>query len=97
MSNDLVSRQTVLSIIEEIFNRYKILWKDYRFGTEVLQAIKELPTAFNKESVIKELEGQRVKAEDAMCATTYEKEKIYHAGKYVAYDDAVGVVMKGEL
>ena len=96
MSNDLISRQAVLSVLEEIFNRYKTLWKDYRFGTEVLQAIKELPTAFDKESVIKELEEQRYKADDAMCAETQE-ERIYHAGKYVAYDDAVGVVMKGGL
>lgn len=96
MSNDLISRQAVLSVLEEIFSRYKTLWKDYRFGTEVLQAIKELPTAFDKESVIKELEEQRYKSDDAMCAETQE-ERIYHAGKYVAYDDAVGVVMKGGL
>lgn len=96
MSNDLISRQAVLSVLDEILSRYKTLWKDYRFGTEVLQAIKELPTAFNKESVIKELEEQRYKADDAMCAETQE-ERVYHAGKYVAYDDAVGVVMKGGL
>lgn len=96
MSNDLISRQAVLSVLEEIFNRYKILWKDYGFGTEILQAIKELPTAFDKESVIKKLEKQRYKADDAMCAETQE-ERIYHAGKYVAYDDAIGVVMKGGL
>lgn len=96
MSNDLVNRQEVLSALEEIFNNHKTLWKDYGFGAEVLQAIKELPIAFNKESVIKELEEQRYKADDAMCAETQE-ERIYHAGKYVAYDDAVGVVNKGGL
>lgn len=96
MNNDLVSRQAVLSILEEIFNRYNILWKDYGFGEEVSKAIEELPTAFDKESVIKELEEQRYKADDAMCAETQE-ERVYHAGKYVAYDDAVGVVMKGGL
>ena len=43
MSSDLVSRQAVLSVLEEIFNRYNILWKHYGFGEEVSKAIEELP------------------------------------------------------
>lgn len=93
---DLVSRQAVLSVLEEIFNRYNILWKYYGFGEEVSKAIEELPTAFDKKSVINELEEQKDKAA-AMYYEIQEEEKLYYAGKYVAYDDAICVVMKGGL
>lgn len=57
MNNDLIRRGDVLDILEKIFDEYNMTWdKQGGFAQAVPDAIREIPTAFNLESAIVELE-----------------------------------------
>lgn len=55
MSDDLISRKAVLDILTEERIRNSILASP-AFGEMLAQRIKNIPTAFDKEKVIEELE-----------------------------------------
>lgn len=56
MSDDLISRKAVLDILTEERIRNSILASP-AFGEMLAQRIKNIPTAFDKEKVIEELEN----------------------------------------
>lgn len=60
--SDLISRQAVLEVLESVFNRYRMAWnpekqEDYGgFASAVPNAIKSIPTAYDVDKVVEQLE-----------------------------------------
>lgn len=103
MKDDLISRKALL-------NRFKYSETDNETDKAwictVRRIIKEQPTAFDKEKVIKELEERKdlYDINEEALSTIGSKEYIWeccdireHKGKHMAYDDAIKIVEKGGL
>ena len=58
MSDDLISREEALQVLEDVFGEYRMSWgrEHGGFGAAAQEVIEELPTAFDKEKVIEELD-----------------------------------------
>ena len=61
--SDLISRSDVLELLYEIFNRYNIttdkITKLHCFGTDVCKEIRNMPTAYDIDKVVEELEQKK--------------------------------------
>ncbi len=57
MSDDLISRKEALQVLEDVFAEYRMSWgrEHVGFGAAAQEVIEELPAAFDKERVIKEI------------------------------------------
>lgn len=58
MSNDLISRKAVLDLLTEEYVINSIL-SSPAFAEMIVQRVKKLPTAFDKEKVIEELKDAK--------------------------------------
>ena len=75
MSDDLISRKSVLNILTEARVKDSILCSP-AFVEMLAQRIKKIPTAFDKEKVIEELRGEiHLTVHDPMIAGRYIKKK----------------------
>ena len=57
--NDLISRSEVLKTLEKVFDKYGMKWnpkENEGFSSAVPNAIKEIPTAYDMNKVVVELE-----------------------------------------
>ena len=89
MSNDLISRKEVLQVLEDVFAEYRMSWgrEHGGFGAAAQEVIEELPTAFDKKEVIKELKGEiELVAHNPMIA-----------GRYIKKSRAIEIVEKGGI
>ena len=57
MSNDLISRNDVLLILEKVFKEYRISWgkSSGGFAAAVPNAIENIPTAYDIDKVVERL------------------------------------------
>lgn len=86
MSNDLISRKAVLDILIEERVRSSILVSP-AFAELLIQRIKKVPAAFDKEKVIAELKNEiELVVHDPMIA-----------GRYIKKNRAVKIVEKGGI
>ena len=75
MSDDLISRKSVLNILTEARVKDSILCSP-ALVEMLTQRIKKIPTAFDKEKVIEELRGEiHLTVHDPMIAGRYIKKK----------------------
>ena len=100
MSDDLISRKDVITIIENmIFEVGKDLSKSYLLQ-DAKERISQLNTAFNKEKVIEELCGlQRRAAKKQMFydkIRDFENEYAYDMAQ-VCYENAIEIDEKGGI
>lgn len=99
MSDDLISREEALQVLEDVFGEYRMSWgREYGgFGAAAQEVIEELPTAFDKEEVIEELENLR--AQYFITIANTGDEKLGFAYKYIwnALDHAIKIVEKGGI
>lgn len=57
MSNDLISRIEVMKTLESAFDKYNMTWdKQGGFAKEVPDSIRNIPTAYDVDKVLKQLE-----------------------------------------
>lgn len=58
MNNDLISRNEVLSALEKVFEKYNISFNSGSggFSDEVPKAIKSIPTAYDVDKVVEQVE-----------------------------------------
>ena len=89
MSDDLISRKAVLNILTEARVKDSILCSP-AFVEMITQRIKKIPTAFDKEKVIEELEYD--KEMSAKYSTGLRKQ-----GHIEAFDEAISIVKKGGI
>lgn len=96
MSDDLISRKAVLNILTEARVKDSILCSP-AFAEMLTQRIKKIPTAFDKEKVIEELENLR--AQYFITIANTGDEKLGFAYKYIwnALDHAIKIVEKGGI
>ena len=89
MSDDLISREEALQVLEDVFGEYRMSWgrEHGGFGAAAQEVIEELPTAFDKEKVIEELKG-----EIELCVT-----HPLYPGRYIKKDRAIEIVEKGGI
>ena len=103
MSNDLISRKTLLEVIDISFI-IPILKMNLRPEHEAVLKIREIimnmPTAFDKEKVIKELKSWEKASHDAGIQSTYAELDNKASGYYQesrAYHRAIEIVEKGGI
>ena len=93
MSNDLISRKALLEVIDISFI-IPILKMNLRPEHEAVLKIREIiinmPTAFDKEKVIEELEYD--KEMSAKCSTGLREQ-----GHIEAFDEAISIIKKGGI
>ena len=98
MSDDLISRKDVITIIENmIFEVGKDLSKSYLLQ-DAKERIRRLNTAFDKEKVIEEL--KEMATHSASCKTQCEfgsTEYFDYMGAEVAYKTTIEIVEKGGI
>lgn len=100
MSNDLISRAEVLMTLEKIFGEYRISWGSEcgGFAAAVPEAVKQIPTAYDIEKVIGQLEKELTlaEAEKIRCSRKnplqFDSAKGYEMGIYNAIE-----IVKGSL
>ena len=97
MNNDLISRESLLKDIDEVIEQYSYE-KD---GAAVMDAltcvrdmVNDMPTAYDVEKVIKQLES-----EASHCASFFDGYYTddYERGKFEAYNEAVEIVKRGGM
>ena len=96
MNDDLISRKAVLDILFEARIRDTLLASP-TFIEMLRERVKEIPTAFDKEEVIEELENLR--AQYFITIANTGDEKLGFAYKYIwnALDHAIKIVEKGGI
>ena len=98
MSDDLISRKDVITIIENmIFEVGKDLSKSYLLQ-DAKERIRQLNTAFDKEKVIEEL--KEMATHSASCKNQCEfgsTEYFDYMGAEVAYKTTIEIVEKGGI
>lgn len=101
MSNDLISRSEVLKVLEYVFNKYNMTWNKYGgggFAKEVPEAIEAIPTAYDVDKVVEQLEKEK---EQSYYYSTLKggrangKSIVY--GKNLAYQRAIEIVKAGGI
>ena len=108
MSDDLISRRTIKSLIETIRDCWAISpyvsANDMKLYSKVfnvvLQEISDCPTAFDKEKVIEELKSWEKASHDAGIQSTYAELDNKASGYYQesrAYHRAIEIVEKGGI
>ena len=101
IGDNLISRKAVLDILAEERVRNSILASP-AFTELLVQRVKELPKAFDKERVLEELkycrdfydinEQPENRFDFRECADIRE-----HKGKWIAYNEAIEIVKKGGI
>lgn len=99
--SDLISRNEVLELLYKIFDKYNMSTDKNTsigksFGTDVFKEIKEMPTAYDVDKVVEELE----KHKDTTDLTTVDEEMIigftiYQGAFNEAIDKAIEIVKEG--
>lgn len=105
MSDDLISREEALQVLEDVFGEYRMSWgrEHGGFGAAAQEVIEELPTAFDKEKVIEELVELRQKeySDSDEDFESIDGEEIYDEGRsqgrFEAYHRAIEIVEKGGI
>lgn len=93
MSDDLISRKTVIALIDELGYINVHNHDDFKLNCRVdkiRQGVVELATAFDKEMVIKELEYDK---EMSKKHSTGLREQ----GHVEAFDEAISIIKKGGI
>ncbi len=99
MSDDLISRKSVLNILKEARVKDSILCSP-AFVEMLTQRIKKIPTAFDKEKVIEELKSWEKASHDAGIQSTYAELDNKASGYYQesrAYHRAIKIVERGGI
>ena len=92
MSDDLISRKEALQVLEGVFSECRMSWgrEHGGFGAAAQEVIEELPAAFDKENVIKELNTER--------NPIYREDGSLMSNKtYISIDNAIEIVEKGGI
>lgn len=96
MSDDLISRKAIYKAISDYLNRSRLgetsAQTDLRVG-EIASIIHGVPTAFNKEKVIEELNEEKEGSE--WYWNEYDNEEDF--GEMNAYKKAIKIVEKGGI
>ena len=92
--SDLIRKQEVIDIMYEVFGKYSVA-NDKQdvlggFGLEMFRRVKELPTAYDKDNVVEELEKW-----SAEVAVISEVDGKIHRVKVVNAGRAIDVARKG--
>ena len=93
MTNELISKKSLLKEIDEVIAQYN--WKEYVI-LDILHCARDMvfdqPTAYNIDKVIKQLES-----EASHCASFFDGYYTddYERGKFEAYNEAVEIVKRG--
>ena len=89
MSNDLISRKEALQVLEDVFAEYRMSWgrEHGGFGAAAQEVIEELPTAFDKEKVIDQLNRCRI----------YQFQGMLPDGRVCHFSDVVEIVEEGGI
>ena len=87
MSNDLIHRREVLSVLEKIFETYRISFckGPGGFADAVAEAINDIPTAYDVDKVVEQLKKE---TEDL---TSWAEDMAYQC----AIDKAIEIVKEG--
>ena len=95
MSDDLISREEALQVLEDVFGEYRMSWgrEHGGFGAAAQEVIEELPTAFDKEKVIEELRSEASRWHESGVEFKDENEKGVAAG----FRLATHIVEKGGI
>lgn len=96
MSDDLISRKTVIEAVDRHTR------DDGTLDDDISVILEEIKTAFDKEKVIKELKTRRdwydINEQPKNPRDIREVcETREHKGKWIAYDDAIEIVEKGGI
>ena len=75
--SDLISRGDVLDLLYGIFDKYKMSTDKNTsigksFGTDVFEEIRNMPTAYSVDNVIKELEKESFTTTDTVCGGIFK-------------------------
>ena len=105
MGNDLISRKEAKFVLEKVFDEYRMSYGEHYggFAEAVPRAIDSIPTAYDVDKVVEQLEEER-----DYCYKEMEKEKekmdyfsehIFeeHHNQGMAYNKAVEIVKSGGI
>lgn len=105
MSDDLISRKEAVELVIAEYDRFQANGGSHSGRYELdktIKILKNMPTAYDKEKVLGELEKRRAwydinenpknPLDISECADVRE-----HKGKWIAYDEAIAIVEKGGL
>lgn len=98
MSDDLISRKEALQVLEDVFAEYRMSWgrEHGGFGAAAQEVIEELPAAFDKDKVRRELielRNEEIYKPDSINKYTEARSQ----GRYSAFLDAIRIVEKGGI
>ena len=101
--SDLISRRDLLRHLADWqFGAFSEVGfeKEYELMNDVFDCVKNMPTAYDVDKVVEELEtlaekhmSNSEKAEEL--GKAYEKHAVLHGGKGRAYENAIEIVRKG--
>ena len=98
--SDLISRSEVLELLYKIFDKYNMSTDKNTsigksFGTDVFKEIKEMPTAYYIDKVVKELNKLDVKAIKRYKGGTFGDYE--GTDYYIKKSEAIEIVEQGEI
>lgn len=94
MQNDLISRQAVIGIIHKEIERTNS-YAEHETQINIEMAVKELPTAYNVEKVVAELEELEGKANEYRTDAIELHNEEFWRGRQTGLLKAIGIVRNG--
>lgn len=97
MSNDLISRAAVLTVLENVFSEYKMSFgASYGgFAEAVPKAIQDIPTAYDMDSVVEQLEKRLKFYEERIEEMSRTDRDVEDWGSIKSYKDSLEIVQSG--
>lgn len=99
MSNDLIERKEVISVLKEVFKKYNIGFKNGQggFADAVPSAIEAIPTVYDVDKVVERLEDMRLKREEQLRACADNDIADYFRCKMSAIAETIEIVKSGSI